>query len=159
MAGSGTLVSEVRAKKRMGHNRFVLVDAGFNDLMRPALYGSRHRISVLAPDGSCRQGDLTEAVLAGPLCESGDVFTQRADGTVEFVQLPPVDVGDLVVFHDVGAYGASMSSNYNSRPLAAEVLVTGDDVRLIRRRQTIRELVELEEPLAGDPEQDVPSMA
>ncbi|MFF5019722.1 diaminopimelate decarboxylase [Streptomyces sp. NPDC001165] len=145
VANSGTLVCEVRAEKHMGPNRFVLVDAGFNDLMRPALYGSEHRVSVLAPDGSPRQGDLTEAVLAGPLCESGDIFTQRADGSVAFVPLPPVDVGDLVVFHDAGAYGASMSSNYNSRPLAAEVLLTGDDVRLIRRRQSIRELIELEE--------------
>ncbi|WMX45981.1 diaminopimelate decarboxylase [Streptomyces roseicoloratus] len=146
VAGSGTLVSEVRAEKRMGPNRFVLVDAGFNDLMRPALYGSRHRVTALAPDGTPRPGEGTDTVLAGPLCESGDIFTQQADGAVDFVPLPAVEVGDLVVFHDTGAYGASMSSTYNSRPLAAEVLLSAEGPRLIRRRQTIEDLMALEEP-------------
>lgn len=83
-------------------------------------------------------------VVGGPLCESGDVFTQDASGNVQPRALPLAEVGDLVVFHDAGAYGASMASNYNSRPLAAEVLIDGDDVRLIRRRQTIDELLALE---------------
>jgi len=83
-------------------------------------------------------------VLAGPLCESGDVFTQGADGVVETRALPPAEVGDLLVFHGAGAYGASMSSNYNSRLHAAEYLMDGVNSRLIRRRQTIDELCETE---------------
>jgi diaminopimelate decarboxylase len=83
--------------------------------------------------------------VAGPLCESGDVFTQSAGGVVETRELPPAEAGDLLVFHDTGAYGASMSSNHNTRPLAAEVLVDGHAARLIRRRQTVAELIALED--------------
>ena len=89
--------------------------------------------------------DWRPTVVAGPLCESGDVFTQDAGGTVAPRRLAPCAVGDLLVFHDTGAYGATMSSNYNSRPLAAEVLVDGAAVKLIRRRQTIAELIALED--------------
>ena len=78
------------------------------------------------------------------MCESGDVFTQEEGGVVTHQDLPACEVGDLVVFHDTGAYGASMSSNYNSRPLIPEVLVDGEELRLIRRRQTIQELMGLE---------------
>ncbi|MFE0463460.1 diaminopimelate decarboxylase [Kitasatospora sp. NPDC058965] len=144
VAGAGVLVSEVRAQKPVGSNHFVLVDAGFNDLMRPAMYGASHRASVLSPDGAPRGGVERDTVLAGPLCESGDVFTQLAGGEVEPVPLPRAEIGDLVVFHDAGAYGASMSSTYNSRPLAPEVLVDGGSTRLIRRRQTVAELLALE---------------
>ncbi|MGO4199883.1 hypothetical protein AB4Z13_31450 [Rhizobium sp. YAF28] len=93
-----------------------------------------------------RAGFSTSPTLsgAGPLCESGDVFTQGADGVVETRALPPAEVGDLLVFHEAGAYGASMSSNYNSRLHAAEYLMDGENSRLIRRRQTIDELCELE---------------
>jgi diaminopimelate decarboxylase len=83
-------------------------------------------------------------VVAGPLCESGDVFTQEEGGVVTTQDLPFCEIGDLVVFHDTGAYGASMSSNYNSRPLIPEVLIDGDQLQLIRRRQTIQELIALE---------------
>ena len=147
VASSGVLVAEVRAFKRVGANRFVLVDAGFNDLMRPALYGAAHRVTVIGPDGAERAtgtAETTETVLAGPLCESGDVFTQAEGGEVLTIPLPAVEVGDLVVFHDAGAYGASMSSTYNSRPLAPEVLLDGGAARLIRRRQTIDDLLDLE---------------
>jgi diaminopimelate decarboxylase len=144
VANSGVLVAEVRAFKRMGANRFVLVDAGFNDLMRPALYGSNHCVEVFSPEGQRRDGHVTGTVLAGPLCESGDVFTQGPLGQVQRMPLPEVDVGDLVTFLNTGAYGASMSSNYNSRPLAPEVLLDGSVVRLIRRRQTMAELLNLE---------------
>ncbi|QHC24560.1 diaminopimelate decarboxylase [Streptomyces sp. GS7] len=141
VANSGVLAAEVRAQKPVGSNYFVLVDAGFNDLMRPAMYGSHHRVSVLDAEGGLRREEARDAVLAGPLCESGDVFTQVEGGDVEPVPLPRTEIGDLVVFHDTGAYGASMSSNYNSRPLIPEVLVDGDETRLIRRRQTIDELL------------------
>lgn len=144
VANSGILVAEVRAQKQVGANHFVLVDAGFNDLMRPALYGSQHAITALTNEGEPLTAGMANSILAGPLCESGDVFTQNADGIVESVPLPAVNVGDLIVFHDTGAYGASMSSNYNSRPLAPEVLIDRGRVRPIRRRQTIDELLSLE---------------
>ncbi|MEN7429887.1 diaminopimelate decarboxylase [Chromobacterium sp. TRC.1.1.SA] len=143
VAESGALLAEVRAVKNMGSRRFALVDAGFNDLMRPSLYGSYHHITVLDADGHEKTGS-EDTVVAGPLCESGDVFTQQEGGAVETRPLPPAAVGDLMVFHDAGAYGASMSSNYNSRPLLAEVLVDGGEPRLIRRRQTMAELLALE---------------
>ncbi|MBV4412654.1 diaminopimelate decarboxylase [Enterobacteriaceae bacterium YMB-R22] len=143
-AQAGVLIAQVRSVKDMGARHFVLVDAGFNDLMRPAMYGSYHHISALAADGRKLDTAQRECVVAGPLCESGDVFTQLEGGTVETRMLPEVRVGDYLIIHDTGAYGASMSSNYNSRPLLAEVLLDGDETRLIRRRQTIEELLALE---------------
>ncbi|WP_313668864.1 diaminopimelate decarboxylase [Atlantibacter sp.] len=145
VAEAGVLVAQVRSVKNMGSRHFVLVDAGFNDLMRPAMYGSYHHITALAADGR----DLTDAqtvdtVVAGPLCESGDVFTQQEGGKVETRALPAVTTSDYLVFHDTGAYGASMSSNYNSRPLLPEVLFDSGAAKLIRRRQTIEELLALE---------------
>ena len=139
VAESAVLLAEVRAVKNAGANRFVLVDAGFNELMRPAMYGAFHAMSLIGAGGP---GQAT--VVAGPLCESGDVFTQGPGGEVLTRDLPAARVGDLLVIHDAGAYGASMSSNYNSRPLAAEVLVDGEASRLIRRRQTVEELLALE---------------
>ncbi|HSW05383.1 diaminopimelate decarboxylase, partial [Aquabacterium sp.] len=148
VAESGVLLAEVRATKTMGSRFFALADAGFNDLARPAMYGSHHEISVLPHDDTPRETLAT--VVAGPLCESGDVFTQGEGGVVLSRELPRAQVGDLLVFHDAGAYGASMSSNYNSRPLTAEVLVDGDRTRLIRRRQTVGELLALESGPADD---------
>ncbi len=142
VAESGVLLGEVRATKNAGSNHFVLVDTGFNELMRPSMYGSFHAMSVLRSDGS--QGASQPTVVAGPLCESGDVFTQGDGGVVLPRDLPAAQVGDLLVIHDTGAYGASMSSNYNTRPLVAEVLVDGAEHRLIRRRQTVEELLSLE---------------
>ncbi|MCB6182627.1 diaminopimelate decarboxylase [Leeia sp. TBRC 13508] len=142
VAESGNLIAEVRATKNAGSNHFVLVDAGFNELMRPSMYGSYHGITVVPANGQASAAKPT--VVAGPLCESGDVFTQADGGVVTPRDLPAAAVGDLVIFHDTGAYGASMSSNYNTRPLIAEVLVDGDASRLIRRRQTVDELLALE---------------
>jgi len=144
MAESGSLISEVRATKNMGENHFVLVDAGFNDLMRPAMYGSYHRMTLLDAEGAAPERPLHATVVAGPLCESGDVFTQNDDHCIAPRLLPEAQVGDLLVIHDTGAYGASMSSNYNSRPLLPEVLVDEGRSRLIRRRQTLGELFRLE---------------
>lgn len=145
VAESGVLLAQVRAVKDMGSRHYVLVDSGFNDLMRPAMYGSYHHISVLPADGSSVDSQpLKETIVAGPLCESGDVFTQLEGGMVETRLLPDVKVGDYLVFHDTGAYGASMSSNYNSRPLLPEVLFVDGKPTLIRRRQTIQELLALE---------------
>ena len=145
VAEAGVLVAQVRSVKEMGSRHFVLIDAGFNDLMRPAMYGSYHYISALAGDGrSLEHTPQRETVVAGPLCESGDVFTQQEGGNVETRLLPAVVPGDYLVLHDTGAYGASMSSNYNSRPLLPEVLFDNGVARLIRRRQTIDELLALE---------------
>ena len=143
VAESGVLLGTVRATKDAGSNHFVLVDTGFNELMRPSMYGSYHGMHVQRRGVGVlpAQGD---AVVAGPLCESGDVFTQGESGVVLPRPLGDAQVGDLLVIHDTGAYGASMSSNYNSRPLAAEVLVEDGKARLIRRRQTVEELLALE---------------
>ncbi len=109
------------------------------------MYGSYHHITALAADGRDLSAAPTlETVVAGPLCESGDVFTQLEGGKVATRALPSVVPGDYLVLHDTGAYGASMSSNYNSRPLLPEVLFDNGTARLIRRRQTIEELLALE---------------
>lgn len=145
VAEAGVLVAQVRSVKEMGSRHFVLIDAGFNDLMRPSMYGSYHHITALAADGrDLINAPRVETVVAGPLCESGDVFTQQEGGKVETRALPEVKPGEHLVLHDTGAYGASMSSNYNSRPLLPEVLFDNGVARLIRRRQTIQELLALE---------------
>ncbi len=145
VAEAGTLVAQVQSINRRPKHDFALIDAGFNDLMRPAMYGSYHGVTVHTPDGAAPVGrPLADVAIAGPLCESGDVFTQDAGGVVTHRQLPQPQIGDLLYFQNAGAYGSSMSSNYNSRPLAAEVLVDRGAPRLIRRRQTIAELLALE---------------
>lgn len=144
VAESGVLVAEVRAAKHQGSARFVLVDAGFSDLMRPAMYGSFHGMELIHADGTPATGPMYDTVVGGPLCESGDVFTQGEGGVVLTRALPQAQVGDLLVIHDTGAYGASMSSNYNTRPLIPEVLVENGLPRLIRRKQTVAELLALE---------------
>lgn len=144
VAAAGCLVAEVRAVKRVAERYFVVVDAGFNDLARPAMYGSFHRIGFVDADGAPVTGEGRPVAVAGPLCESGDVFTQGEGGVVEFRALPLPRVGDFCVISDAGAYGSAMSSNYNSRPLIPEVVVDGGALRLARRRQTIEELLALE---------------
>lgn len=147
VAEAGLLLARVRAVKDAGENRFVLVDAGFNELMRPAMYGSYHAMHVQRA-GCGVLAEAAPALVAGPLCESGDVFTQGAGGVAVPRALGAAAVGDLLVIHDAGAYGASMSSNYNTRGLAAEVLIERDgQPRLIRRRQSVDELLALEQNL------------
>ena len=145
VAESGVLVAEVRANKFQGSQHFVMVDAGFSDLMRPSMYGSHHGMEIIHADGTPATGAIQATVVAGPLCESGDVFTQGEGGVVLQRDLPQAKVGDLLVIHDTGAYGASMSSNYNTRPLIPEVLLEANGrARLIRRKQTVAELIALE---------------
>ncbi len=141
VAESGRLLCEVLGSKTSGSNEYVFVDAGFNELVRPAMYGAFHRITVL---GRPLDSRARPQVVAGPLCESGDVFTVDKHGELAPRMLPPVERGDVLCIHDVGAYGAVMSSSYNARPLAAEVLVENGNARLVRRRQTIPEMLELE---------------
>ena len=147
VAESGVLVSEVRATKNQGAAHFVMVDAGFSDLMRPAMYGSYHGMEIIHADGRPATGDVRDTAIAGPLCESGDVFTQGEGGVVLNRALPRAQVSDLLVLHDTGAYGASMSSNYNTRPLIPEVMIENGQPRLIRRKQTVAELIGLETDL------------
>lgn len=144
VAGAGKLVAEVRAVKPVADNFYTLVDAGFNELMRPAMYGAHHDIGFVDRGGIRRQGNPVDMAVGGPLCESGDIFTQADGGLVQFRSLPKPQVGDLAIFEDTGAYGATMSSNYNSRPLAAEFMIDHGQTSLIRRRQTVAELLALE---------------
>lgn len=141
VAESGYLVTEIRAIKRMGQNTFYLVDAGFNNLARPILYGSYHPMAIASRDGQSGTRPMVDVVVGGPLCESGDIFTQEEGGFVATRKLPAAVVGDLLVIEKAGAYGFVMGSNYNSKPLAAEVLIEGGSPHLIRRRQTFDDLI------------------
>ncbi len=143
VAESSILAVQIRSIKKTGNNLFYLVDAGFDTLVRPAMYGSYHEISVCPADGR----DITashDVVVAGPLCESGDVFTQEEGGVVVTRHLPEARVGDYLVLHDTGAYGASMSSNYNTRRLAPEVLLHQGRAEVIRERQSFEHILEFE---------------
>jgi diaminopimelate decarboxylase len=139
-AESGYLVAEIRAVKRQGDNLFYLVDAGFNNLARPILYGAYHPIAIAPADGATER-PLEEVAIGGPLCESGDIFTQKEGGFVCKRSLPAAGVGDYLVIQCAGAYGFVMGSNYNSKPFCAEVLVRDEQAHLVRARQTFEDLV------------------
>ena len=143
---AGILLTQVLYRKTGGEKRFVIVDAGMNDLIRPTLYESYHHIWPVRP----RPGDLpgardkgvvpadAETVdVVGPICESGDYLAKARP-------LPPTQRGDLLAVFTAGAYGFAMSSNYNNRPRAPEVLVDGDTYRVIRRRETYEDLIAAE---------------
>ena len=140
VAESGFLITEIRAVKRMGDNLFYLVDAGFNNLARPILYGAYHPISIASRDGRPLTSHV-DAVVGGPLCESGDIFTQEEGGFVSARSLPKAEVGDLLILERAGAYGFVMGSNYNSKPLAAEVVIRDGQTALARRRQSLDDLM------------------
>lgn len=128
---AGLLLSRVVLQKHGAARRFVVLDAGMNDLLRPALYDAWH--GIVPVDAARLNAPVTPADVVGPVCETGDTFARgRA--------LPEFAAGDLVAILDAGAYGAVMSSAYNLRPRAAAVLVEGGTARLVRRRQTIDEL-------------------
>ncbi|MEC9091531.1 MAG: diaminopimelate decarboxylase, partial [Planctomycetota bacterium] len=133
-AESGYLITEIRAIKTMGEKLYYLVDAGFNNLARPIMYGAYHPISVAT------QNDPVQAIVGGPLCESGDIFTQEEGGFVSQRKLPAANVGDYLIIECAGAYGFVMSSNYNSKPFAAEVLLHNNQAHLIRERQSNEDL-------------------
>jgi diaminopimelate decarboxylase len=140
VAESCVLATEILAVKKMGNNLFYLVNAGFTDLVRPAFYGAYHHISII-PKKSKELGELVDVIVAGPLCESCDVFTQEEGGVVVSRKLPLAKVGDLLVIHDAGAYGSAMSSNYNSRLLAPEILWEKGEFTQIRKRQTFEHML------------------
>ena len=130
VAQAGALVARVLYVKRNGKKTFVITDAAMNDLIRPALYQAYHEIVPVRP----RAGRPRIVDVVGPVCETGDFFARDR-------KLAPVEPGDLVALLDAGAYGMAQSSNYNTRPRAAEVLVQGAKARLIRRRETIADLL------------------
>ncbi|MBI4804658.1 MAG: diaminopimelate decarboxylase [Desulfovibrio sp.] len=130
---SGILLTEVVYTKKTPSKDFIIVDAAMNDLVRPSLYGSFHAIKEVTPKG---RKNLNVDVV-GPICESGDFLAKDRD-------IPAVEPGELLAVFSAGAYGFTMSSNYNSRPRAAEVLVDGDKVTLARRRETFEDLIALE---------------
>jgi len=131
---AGALVARVLdLKPRTATSDFVVIDAGMSELMRPALYDAFHLIEPV----DARIGGLRQYEIVGPVCESGDVIGRDR-------MLTPLEVGDLVAVCDAGAYGAVMASNYNRRPLPAEVLVDNGSWRVIRRRQTLNDLLALE---------------
>jgi diaminopimelate decarboxylase len=117
-----------------------LLDAGFNNLARPILYGAYHPMSIVPTDGDLHRPEI-DVIVGGPLCESGDIFTQEDGGIVARRRLPLAAVGDYLVIEVAGAYGFVMGSNYNSKPLAAEVLIQDGQPHLVRRRQTFEDLV------------------
>jgi diaminopimelate decarboxylase len=143
VGNSCVLVSRVVYTKREGGKLFVIQDGAMNDLIRPAMYDSFHRVwpvkpAVAMPDnveGEIAGCEKTDVV--GPVCESSDYFAKDR-------HLPPMTRGDLVATFSAGAYGTAMSSNYNSRPRAAEILVDGSNVKVIRRRETYADLVAAE---------------
>jgi diaminopimelate decarboxylase len=135
VGNAGVLLTRVLYTKQAEDRRFAMVDAGMNDLLRPSLYGAFHAVEEVLPGG--RDPEVTDVV--GPVCESGDFL---ARGRI----MPAVRAGDLLAVMSAGAYGASMASTYNSRPLAAEVMVDGDRHALIRERGTYADLTRGERP-------------
>jgi diaminopimelate decarboxylase len=132
VGNAGVLLTRVLYLKETARKKFAIIDAGMNDLIRPTLYESYHQIVPVNQPSTSRSG--TQKVdIVGPVCESGDFFAQDRD-------MPELRSGDLLAVMSVGAYGFVMASNYNSRPLPAEALVHGDQVALIRRRQTLEDL-------------------
>ncbi len=152
IAPSAALVARVTDLKQTADNdkgpghTFAMVDAGFTDLVRPAMYGSYHHITV---HGDTRDRATASVVVAGPLCESGDVFTRDAREFLDPRPLPSPRRGDLLVFHDTGAYGVAMSSNYNSLGRAPQLWLEGGKVSVMARRETLDDLTRPEcfEPL------------
>ena len=146
VGNAGLLVSRVIYTKDSGGKHFVIQDAAMNDLIRPTLYDSFHRIWPIAPQQGIaappehyqiENSGTKKCDVVGPVCESGDFLALGR-------YLPPVERGDLLATFSAGAYGMAMSSNYNGRPRAAEVLVDGSEHHLIRRRETYEDLIRAE---------------
>ncbi|MFC1691407.1 diaminopimelate decarboxylase [Nanoarchaeota archaeon] len=133
---SGYLLCTVTNTKKTPAHKFAGTDTGFNHLVRPAMYGSYHEIY----NASNSKGAKEKIVIAGNICESGDIFTQDEHGPVGR-SLPKIKEGDILAIANAGAYGYSMASNYNTRPLPAEVLVSKGKARVIRKRQKVEDLM------------------
>jgi diaminopimelate decarboxylase len=135
VGNAGILLTRVGYIKETTQKKFAIIDAGMNDLIRPALYESYHEIVPVEDSSSSMSKNKTEKMdIVGPVCESGDFFAQDRE-------MPELRAGDLLAVMSAGAYGFVMASNYNSRPLPAEALVRGNKLALIRKRQTIDGLI------------------
>jgi len=133
VANGGYLVTKVLYEKTNGNRRFTIVDAAMNDLLRPSLYSAYHKVELL----TSKDGEVSKTDIVGPICESGDFLAKG-------VEMPPLESGDLIVVKSAGAYGFTMASNYNTRPKVAEVACENGSCRLIRKRESFDDLVELE---------------
>lgn len=131
---AGVLVASVVRVKQTGDKRFAVLDAGMSDLVRPAMYDAYHNIEAVKGGEASERYDVV-----GPICESADIFGKNR-------MLPELNEGDLIAIETAGAYGAAMASNYNGRPLIAEVLTDNDRYAVIRRRQTVAEMTALSQP-------------
>ncbi|MBV5278951.1 MAG: diaminopimelate decarboxylase [Campylobacteraceae bacterium] len=130
---SGYFLTRVLYEKHNGHKRFVIVDGAMNDLIRPSLYGAYHEIEAFGKE----EGETSLADVVGPICESGDFFAKN-------VELPRLEHDDLLVIKSAGAYGFTMSSNYNSRNRVAEIALEAGKDRVIRKRESFEDLIDLE---------------
>jgi len=135
VGNTGILISRVIYIKQGERDRFLIIDAGMNDLLRPSLYDAYHEIVP----GQIRKGEAYAYQVVGPICETGDTFARNRT-------LPPLQGGDLVAIKNAGAYGAVMASSYNTRPLVPEVLVEGEELTIIRPRPTYDDLIGLDTP-------------
>jgi diaminopimelate decarboxylase len=133
MANSGIFLTRVLYEKQNGDKRFVIIDGAMNDLLRPSLYGAYHKIEAVQ-----KNGEKTPADVVGPVCESGDFLGKD-------VELPPLEHNDILIVHSTGAYGFTMSSNYNTRGKVAEVAILNGKDYLIRQRESFEDQIRLEE--------------
>jgi diaminopimelate decarboxylase len=138
-ANAGYFITKVLYEKQNGKKRFVVVDGAMNDLLRPSLYNAYHEIEPITQS----EGELREADIVGPVCESGDFFAKD-------YKLPPLEHNDLLVIKSAGAYGFGMGSNYNTRGRSAEVAVENGKDRLIRKRESFEDLIALEKEFLED---------
>ncbi len=132
-ANAGYFLTKVLYEKKNGAKRFVVVDGAMNDLLRPSLYKAYHKIEAITQS----KGELSEADVVGPDCESGDFFAKEC-------MLPTLEHNDLLVIHSAGAYGFGMGSNYNTRGRSAEVAIKGGEARVVRKREEFEDLIALE---------------
>lgn len=139
VGNAGVFLVKVLYEKISQNKRFVIVDGAMNDLIRPSLYNAYHQIIPLTQS----QGEKSPADIVGPICESGDYLGKN-------IELPPLKEGDVLAILSSGAYGFSMSSNYNTRPRCAEVAISQGKIKLIRKRETFEDLIALEKDLMGD---------
>jgi diaminopimelate decarboxylase len=134
VASAGALLTRALYAKENGGKQFLVVDAAMNDLIRPSLYGAHHEIVPLTPRKSSPETVSGVMDVVGPVCETGDFFAHERE-------MPPTASGDLLAILDAGAYGMSLSSNYNTRGRAAELMVDGKKVRLVRRRESFEDII------------------
>lgn len=139
IGNAGVFLVKVLYEKISQNKRFVIVDGAMNDLIRPSLYNAYHQIIPLTQP----QGEKSPADIVGPICESGDYLGKN-------IELPPLKEGDVLAILSSGAYGFSMSSNYNTRPRCAEIAISQGKIKLIRKRETFEDLIALEKDLMGD---------